>query len=92
MVAENRANRGAGFVDSAAQISVKNAKKVNKFFKVCLNWFKDPGEVETSIFEHITTDHGCIKAFISSHKINSYAFIYIKYAYIPLTIPKCSSC
>lgn len=29
MVVENRANRGAELVDSAAQISFKNAKKVN---------------------------------------------------------------
>lgn len=67
MVAENKVNRGAEFVDSAAQISFKNAKKVNKILKVCLNWFKDPGEVETSIYEHLTTDHRCIKALISSH-------------------------
>lgn len=64
MVAENKVNRGAEFVDSAAQISFNNAKKVNKNFKVCLNWFKNLGEVETSIYEHITTDHGCIKAFL----------------------------
>lgn len=67
MVVENRANRGAELVDSAAQISFKNAKKVNKIFKVCLNWFKDLGEVETSIYKHLTTDHRCIKAHISSH-------------------------
>lgn len=67
MVVENRANRGAKLVDSAAQISFKNAKKVNKILKVCLNWFKDLGEVETSIYEHLTTDHRCIKALISSH-------------------------
>lgn len=29
MVAENKVNRGAEFVDSAAQISFKNAKEVN---------------------------------------------------------------
>lgn len=29
MVVENRANRGAELVDSAAQISFKNAKEVN---------------------------------------------------------------
>lgn len=67
MVVENRANRGAKLVDSAAQISFKNVKKINKILKVCLNWFKDLGEVETSIYEHITTDHRCIKALISSH-------------------------
>lgn len=64
---ENTANRGAEFVDSAAQISFKNAKKVNKILKVCLNWFKNLGEVETSIYEHLTTDHRCIKALIPSH-------------------------
>lgn len=67
MVVEKRANRGAEFVDSAAQISFKNAKKVNKILKVCLNWFNNLGEVETSIYKHLTTDHRCIKALISSH-------------------------
>lgn len=67
MVAENKVNRRAEFVDSAAQMSFKNAKKVNKILKVCLNWFKNLGEVETSIYEHLTTDHRCIKALISSH-------------------------
>lgn len=67
MVVENKVNRRAEFVDSAAQISFKNAKKVNTILKVCLNWFKNLGEVETSIYEHITTDHRCIKALISSH-------------------------
>lgn len=67
MVVENTANRGAEFVDSAAQISFKNAKKVNTILKVCLNWFKDLGGVETLIYEHLTTDHRCIKALISDH-------------------------
>lgn len=38
MFADNRANGVAGFVDSDAQISNRNNKKVKQIFNLCLEW------------------------------------------------------
>lgn len=54
MFADNGANGGAGFVDSGAQISNRNNKKVKQILNVCLKQIQYLGEAKTSVYEQGT--------------------------------------